>query len=123
MCYNCLDRHIINGKGEQIAFYLEGNNLGQSSTLTYQQLLVSVCKIANYLRSIGVKKGDDVTIYMPMIAELPAAMVSLFQLLQGLAILHFRSIKAAAKDAPTMFQNIACVKTQLVSKLACMLDA
>lgn len=79
VCYNCLDRNIEKGKGEQIAFYLEGNGTGEQSTLTYSQLLVSVCKIGNYLRSIGVEKGDNVTIYMPMIAELPAAMVRSWQ--------------------------------------------
>lgn len=45
------------------------------SKITYAELLQMVCRIANYLKSIGVKKGDDVTIYMPMVMELPAAMV------------------------------------------------
>ena len=75
LAYNCLDRNIKAGLGEKIAFYFEGNDLDQQSTLTYQQLLDLVCKIANYLKSAGVKKGDQVTIYMPMICELPAAMV------------------------------------------------
>ena len=75
VCYNALDRHIKAGLGDRVAFYCEGNDLGQESTVTYQQLLDKTCKIANYLKSIGVKEGHDVTIYMPMIAELPAAMV------------------------------------------------
>lgn len=49
--------------------------MDMASTMTYSQLLHLVCQIANYLQSIGVKKGDDVTIYMPMIPELPATMV------------------------------------------------
>lgn len=77
--YNCLDRHIANGLGDRVAFYFEGNDIGQESTVTYKQLLASVCRIANYLKSIGVKRGDNVTIYMPMITELPAAMVRPFQ--------------------------------------------
>ena len=76
LSYNCLDRHIEHGMGDRVAFYFEGNDLGQESTVTYKELLSMVCKIANHLRSIGVKQGSDVTIYMPMVPELPAAMVS-----------------------------------------------
>ena len=76
LSYNCLDRHIEHGMGDRVAFYFEGNDIGQESTVTYKQLLAMVCKIANHLRSIGVKQGSDVTIYMPMVPELPAAMVS-----------------------------------------------
>jgi hypothetical protein len=57
----------------------EGNDVGQESTVTYKQLLDLVCQTANYLKSVGVKQGDDVTIYMPMIPELPATMVSLVE--------------------------------------------
>jgi hypothetical protein len=53
----------------------EGNDVSESSTVTYQQLLDMVCQIANYMKSVGVGKGDDVTIYMPMVTELPATMV------------------------------------------------
>ena len=77
LSYNCLDRHIEQGMGDRVAFYFEGNDLGQESTVTYKELLAMVCKIANHLRSIGVKQGSDVTIYMPMVPELPAAMVSI----------------------------------------------
>ncbi len=58
----------------------EGNDIGQDSAMTYQQLLELVCQIANYLTANGVKKGDDVTIYMPMIPELPATMVSAWRM-------------------------------------------
>lgn len=57
--------------------YWEGNDLNVDDKITYKDLLSMTCRIANYLKSIGVKKGDDVTIYMPMLMELPAAMVSL----------------------------------------------
>lgn len=76
MCCNCLDRHVEAGHGNRVAFYWEGNEPGQDSVWTYQQLLDLVCQIANYLKSIGIGKGDDVTIYMPMIPQLPAAMLA-----------------------------------------------
>ena len=59
-----------------MAFYWEGNDPDQSSVVTYSSLLELVCQIANYLTSIGIKKGDDVTIYLPMIPELPATMLA-----------------------------------------------
>ena len=77
IAYNCLDRHVEAGKGDKVAMFWEGNDLDTDSKITYAELLQMVCRIANYLKSIGVKKGDDVTIYMPMVVELPAAMVSM----------------------------------------------
>lgn len=75
IAYNCLDRHVKAGNGDKTAMYWEGNDLDTDSKITYSELLKMVCRIANYLKSIGIKKGDDVTIYMPMVVELPAAMV------------------------------------------------
>ena len=75
VAYNCLDRHVLAGKGDQPAFFWEGNDVGQATTTTYLQVLQEVCRVGNYLRSQGVGTGDDVTIYMPMIPELPIAMV------------------------------------------------
>jgi acetyl-CoA synthetase len=72
---NCLDRHVRAGKGEKVAYYYEGEP-GDRWTLTYAQLLDNVCKFANGLRSLGIKKGDRVAIYMPMIPELPIAMLA-----------------------------------------------
>eukprot|EP00891_Asterochloris_glomerata_P005877 jgi/Astpho2/5877/Aster-02377 len=62
VCYNALDRHVKAGNGDRVAIYWEGNDEG--------------VQIANYLKSVGVKKGSDVCIYMPMLAELPAAMLA-----------------------------------------------
>lgn len=76
IAYNCLDRHVKAGNGDKIAMYWEGNDLDTDSKITYSELLKMVCRIANYLKSVGIKKGDDVTIYMPMVVELPAAMVT-----------------------------------------------
>ncbi|XP_047321296.1 acetyl-coenzyme A synthetase, chloroplastic/glyoxysomal-like [Impatiens glandulifera] len=76
ICFNCLDRNIESGNGDKIALYWEGNEIGKDSNLTYKQLLERVCQLANYLKHIGVKKGDAVVIYLPMLMELPIAMLA-----------------------------------------------
>ena len=72
---NCLDRHVANGLGEKVAYYWEGEP-GEQRTITYAQLLAETCQMANALRELGVRKGDRVAIYMPMIPELPVAMLA-----------------------------------------------
>jgi acetyl-CoA synthetase len=74
--YNCLDRHLKTDKRDKIAYIWEADEPGQSKTLTYQQLYDEVCKFANVLKKYGVKKGDRVCIYLPMIPELPIAMLA-----------------------------------------------
>ncbi|MCZ6636284.1 MAG: acetate--CoA ligase [bacterium] len=73
--YNCLDRHLET-RGDQIAIIWEGNEPGEDGTLTYRELHEQVCKFANVLKSRGVKKGDRVSIYMPMVPELAVSMLS-----------------------------------------------
>ena len=73
--YNCLDRHVIAGKGDKVAFHFEGEP-GDTRTVTYAQLLDEVQKFANALKSLGVAKGDRVNIYMPMIPEAAVAMLA-----------------------------------------------
>ena len=73
--YNCLDRHLAT-KGNKAALIWQGEPLEESKTYTYQQLHYHVCKFANVLKKHGVKKGDRVTIYLPMIPELPMAMLA-----------------------------------------------
>ena len=73
--YNCLDRHVIEGRGNRVAFIFEGEP-GDSRTYTYAQLLVEVKKTANALIELGVKDGDRVAIYMPMIPEAAIAMLA-----------------------------------------------
>jgi acetyl-CoA synthetase len=72
---NCLDRHVRAGNGEKVAFYYEGEP-GDRREITYRALLEDVCRFANGLRALGIKKGDRVAIYMPMIVELPIAMLA-----------------------------------------------
>ena len=75
VCYNCLDRHLKTWRKNKAALIWEGD-LGDSKTLTYQQLYREVCKFAHVLKKFGVKKGDRVCIYLPMILELPIAMLA-----------------------------------------------
>ena len=65
--YNCLDRHVKGGKRDKLAIVWEPDEPGFSKTFTYQQLLDDVCRFANVLKKHGVKKGDRVCIYLPMI--------------------------------------------------------
>ncbi len=71
--YNCLDRHVEAGKGDRVAIIFEADN-GEVTRVTYKQLLSKVCKMANALREMGVKKGDRVVIYMPMTVDGVVAM-------------------------------------------------
>ncbi|MDG1877574.1 MAG: acetate--CoA ligase [Acidimicrobiales bacterium] len=73
--YNCLDRHVESGKGDKIAYYWEGEP-GDTRTITYGDLLSEVSKFANVLKGLGVERGDRIAIYMPMIPELPVAMLA-----------------------------------------------
>ncbi len=73
--YNCLDRHIKNGLSDKTALIWHGEP-GDNKKFTYKELLKEVCKSANGLKSIGVKKGDLVCIYMPMIPEAMFAMLA-----------------------------------------------
>ncbi|KHG28195.1 Acetate--CoA ligase ACS, chloroplastic/glyoxysomal -like protein [Gossypium arboreum] len=76
VCYNCLDRNIDAGLADKIALYWESNEPGFDATLTYSQLLQRVCQLANYLKSVGVRKGDAVVVYLPMLMELPITMLA-----------------------------------------------
>ncbi len=71
---NCLDRHIPT-RGDQVAIIWEGDG-GETTTLTYRELLAETCRMANVLKAKGVKKGDRVTIYLPMIPQAAVAMLA-----------------------------------------------
>jgi acetyl-CoA synthetase len=74
--YNCLDRHVQAGRGDRVAYYWEGEPVGEARTITYRDLLDDVCRCANALKALGVRRGDRVAIYLPMIPELPVAMLA-----------------------------------------------
>ncbi len=81
LAYNCLDRQVNTGLGDQAAIIWEGEPIGPSGrpevrTLTYRELLRETCRLANALKSLGVRKGDIVTIYMPMVPEAAVAMLA-----------------------------------------------
>ncbi len=72
---NCLDRHVEAGRGDKVAYHWEGEP-GDKRTITYADLLADVERFANVLLGLGLNKGDRVAIYMPMIPELPVAMLA-----------------------------------------------
>ncbi len=73
--YNCLDRHLET-KGEQTAIIWEGDDPADDKTITFRELHEQVCRFANAMKNAGIKKGDVVTIYMPMIPEAAVAMLA-----------------------------------------------
>ena len=75
-CYNCIDRHINEGHGEDIAIIWEGNDPNQSRKFSYNDLLKEVSQFANALKELGVQKGDRVCLYMQMIPELAIAVLA-----------------------------------------------
>ncbi len=74
--YNCLDRHLNSERRKKVAIIWEGEPEGDSRSYTYEELHREVCKFANVLKSLGVKRGDRVCMYLPMIPELPIAMLA-----------------------------------------------
>jgi acetyl-CoA synthetase len=75
VCANCVDRHVPM-RGDQVAIIWEGDSPAEDAKITYRQLYEHVCKFANVLKSLGAKKGDRITIYMPMIPEAAYAMLA-----------------------------------------------
>jgi acetyl-CoA synthetase len=73
--FNCLDRHVAAGHGDQVAYHWEGEP-GDTRAITYAQLLEEVQRTANALTSLGIRKGDRVNIYLGMVPELPIAMLA-----------------------------------------------
>jgi acetyl-CoA synthetase len=76
VCFNCVDRHVEAGNGEKVAYYWEGEPVGERRTLTFADLRREVVRFANGLKKLGVGKGTPVGIYMGMVPELPIAMLA-----------------------------------------------
>ena len=74
-CENCIDRHLPT-RGDQVAIIWEGDNPAEDKKITYNELYKEVCKFSNAMKSLGVKKGDRVTIYLPMIPEIDIAVLA-----------------------------------------------
>ena len=75
-CYNCIDRHVENGHGEEIGLIWEGNDPNESKEYTYSELLVQVQLAGSALKDLGIEKGDRVCIYMQMVPELAIAVLA-----------------------------------------------
>jgi acetyl-CoA synthetase len=73
--YNCIDRHVLAGHGDQVAYHWEGEP-GDTRTITYAELQDEVSQLANALRALGVEKGDRVNIYLGMVPELPISLLA-----------------------------------------------
>ncbi|KAJ4835913.1 hypothetical protein Tsubulata_041693 [Turnera subulata] len=108
ICYNCLDRNVESGNADKVAIYWEPNEPGPHDSLTYAQLLHRVCQLANYLKDIGVKKGDAVVIYLPMLMELPIAMLACARI----GAVH--SVVFAGFSAESLAQRIVDCKPKVV---------
>ena len=91
---NCLDRHLET-RGDQPAIVWEGDEPGETKTLTYRELHRDMCRFANVLKKLGVKKGDRVTLYLPMIAEAAAAMLACTRI----GAIHAGDARLAVLDA------------------------
>eukprot|EP01063_Lacrimia_lanifica_P026437 TRINITY_DN3562_c0_g1_i3.p1 TRINITY_DN3562_c0_g1~~TRINITY_DN3562_c0_g1_i3.p1 ORF type:complete len:669 (+),score=314.98 TRINITY_DN3562_c0_g1_i3:66-2072(+) len=77
LCYNCVDRIVKDGKGDKVAYLWEPNDSAEEAkSLTYADVLDEVQRFANVLKKLGVKRGDRVAIYLPMICELPISMLA-----------------------------------------------
>ena len=96
--YNCLDRHVIAGKGDKVAFHFEGEP-GDTRTVTYAELLDETQRFANVLKGLGVDKGDRVNIYLPMIPEAAVAMLACAAHRRG-AQRRVRRVQLAVAERP-----------------------
>ena len=76
VCHNCVDRHVEGGQGDKVAYFWEGEPEDDRRKITFRQLQGEVVRFANGLKTLGVKKGTHVGIYMGMIPELPVAMLA-----------------------------------------------
>ena len=96
--YNCLDRHVEAGRGDKVAYHWEGEP-GDTRTITYADLLDEVSRFANVLKGLGVERGDRVAIYMPMIPELPVAMLACTRIGAAHSV-HLRRLLARLDHRP-----------------------
>merc|ERR1719343_438248 len=107
-CYNCLDRHVEGGYGNETCIIWEGDEAGNVKKFTFQEVLEQVCQIANALKMSGVQKGDVVTMYMPMVPELAMSMLACARI----GAVH--SVIFAGFSADAIAERIACSKSKWV---------
>lgn len=98
VCFNCIDRHIKAGRGDSMAIIWEADEPGEGRTFTYNELKKEVCKVANGMKKLGIKKGDRVTIWLPMLPELAIIMLACARLGVIHSIVFGGFSKEAVKD-------------------------
>ena len=108
VAYNAIDRHVQNGKADQVAMIWEGDEPNQVRRITYRELQQRVSQIANALKARGVQKGDVVTLYMPMIPELAMTMLACARI----GAVH--SVVFAGFSAEALAQRITAAKSKTV---------
>jgi len=112
-CYNALDRHVENGRGDQLALIYDSPVTDTKTTYTYQQLLDEVSLFAGVLRELGVAEGDRVVIYLPMIPQAVIAMLACARIgavaLGGLRRLRRHELAMRIDDAqPKVVVSASC---------------
>jgi acetyl-CoA synthetase len=108
VCHNAIDRHVHAGKGDQVAMVWEGDEPSEVKRLTYSDLQRLVSRIAAALKSVGVGKGDVVTLYMPMVPELPATMLACARI----GAMH--SVVFAGFSSEALAQRIVAARSRVV---------
>lgn len=108
VCYNAVDRHINASTANDIALIFEGDETTDVKKFTYAELLRKICQISNALKSLGVKKGDVVTIYMPMIPELAMTMLACARI----GAVH--SVVFAGFSSEALAQRVSAAKSKFV---------
>jgi propionyl-CoA synthetase len=115
-CFNCLDRHVAAGRGEQAALIWDSAMEGRVETLTYRALRDRVARFAGALAELGVRRGDRVVIYMPMVPEAAIAMLACARL----GAIH--SVVFGGFAAPELAARIADAKPKVVVSASCGLE-
>jgi len=115
-CYNCLDRHVENGRGEQTALIWDSPMTGQIKSFTYAEMLARTEKLAGALAALGVGKGDRVVIYMPMVPEAAVAMLATARL----GAIH--SVVFGGFAAAELSTRIADAKPKVIVTASCGLE-
>jgi acetyl-CoA synthetase len=108
VCYNAIDRHVRNGKADQVALVWEGDEPDDIRRLTYLDMQRKISQIANALHAQGVRRGDVVTIYMPMIPELPMTMLACARM----GAMH--SVVFAGFSSEALAQRISAARSAFV---------
>ena len=116
-CYNAVDRHVHNGRGDQAALIYDSPVTGTSRTFTYRELLDQVQRFAGVLRDLGTGKGDRVVIYMPMIPEAVVAMLACARI----GAVH--SVVFGGFAAPELAARIDDASPKVVVSASCGIEA